>query len=163
MELSAAQIGDNEEGPAGLISQIQNRYHASHRRDLPRLCTLARKVESRHSDDPRTPHGLADLLLQIWRDLEDHMEREERVLFPSMLQNATGLDVLFKEMRHHHACHAKRLNRIALLTRGFTPPEGACPDWWALCAMAFSFVDDFEEHMQLEDDVLFPRYHRRPC
>ena len=28
--------------------------------------------------------------------------------------------------------------------------------------MAFSFADDLEEHMQLEDDVLFPRYERRP-
>jgi regulator of cell morphogenesis and NO signaling len=118
-------------------------------------------AQSRHADDPRTPHGLADLLHQIKRDLQDHMLHEERDLFPSMLQNAAGLDAPLREMRRHHACHKMRLERIARLTRGFTPPYGACPHWWALYAMTFSFVDDLEEHLQLEDEVLFPRFERR--
>lgn len=162
MEGFAPQAGGNERDAVHLIGQIQSRYHATHRRDLPRLCALARKVESRHTDDPRTPRGLTELLRQIWRELEDHMQREERILFPSMLRKAAGLDVPLAEIRRHHARHAVRLSRIARLTHGFTPPEGACPDWWALYAMAFSFVDDLEEHMQLEDEILFPRYEQRP-
>lgn len=150
--------GDGNLGPAHLISRIRDGYHASHRRDLPQLCALARKVESRHADDPRMPRGLADLLDGLRRDLEDHMQCEEEVLFPAMLQNAAGLDAPLKEMRRHHAAHAERLDRVARITRGFTPPEGACPSWWALYAMAFSFADDLEEHLQLEDDVLFPSY-----
>jgi regulator of cell morphogenesis and NO signaling len=161
MEGFAGQAVGNEPDAVRLIGRIQRLYHASHRRDLPPLCALARKVESRHDDDPRAPRGLARLLLRIWRDLEDHMQEEERVLFPSMLSKAAGLDVPLAEMRRHHARHAVRLNRIARLTHGFTPPEGACSDWWALYATAFSFVDDMEEHMRLEDEVLFPRYERR--
>lgn len=161
MEHGAAQTG-RVRGPSHLIDRIQTRYHASHRRDLPRLCALARKVERHHADDPRLPRGLAELLQETWRDLEDHMRHEERDLFPSMLRNAAGLDAPIREMRRHHACHGERLRRIARLTRGFTPPAGACPNWWALYALAFSFVDDLEEHLQLEDDVLFPRYERMP-
>jgi len=158
----AEQAGGNERDAAHLINHIQRRYHASHRRDLPRICALAHKVERLHANDPQAPYGLADLLQKIWRELEVHMWQEERDLFPSMLRNATGLDAPLVEMRHHHACHAERLNRIARLTRGFTPPEAACTDWWALYAMAFSFVDDLDEHIHLEDEVLFPRYERRP-
>jgi regulator of cell morphogenesis and NO signaling len=141
---------------------MQGRYRASHRRDLPRLCALARKVENRHADDLGTPRGLADVLHLIWRDLECHMRHEEQVLFPAMLQNGAGLDLSLKEMRRNHAGHAERLARIGRLTHGFTPPEGACPTWWALYAKAFSFVDDLEEHLQLEDDVLFPICEQRP-
>jgi regulator of cell morphogenesis and NO signaling len=142
-----------------LIRRI-GRYHASHRRDLPRLCALARKVEECHADDPRAPLGLADHLEAIRRELEEHMRREERTLFPSMLRNAARLDTPLAEMRGQHSGHAAHLRRIARLTHGFTPPEGACPEWWALYAMAFSFADDLEEHMHLENDVLFPRYER---
>lgn len=150
----------NERDTKHLIRRL-GRYHASHRRNLPRLCALARKVESRHADDPWAPLGLADQLQRIWRDLEEQMRREERTLFPSMLRDAARLDTPLAEMRDAHSCHATNLRRIARLTRGFTPPEGACPDWWALYAMAFSFADDLEEHLQLEDDVLFPRYEHR--
>jgi regulator of cell morphogenesis and NO signaling len=161
MGSSAEQMICDERDTAHLIRQIQSRYHASHRRDLPRLCALARKVESLHGNDPEAPFGLADLLQEIWSGLEDHMLQQERMLFPSMLQNTAGLDAPLAEMRHHHACHAACLAKIARLTRGFTPPEAACPDWWALYAMVFSFVDDLDEHIHLEDEVLFPRYERR--
>lgn len=161
METFARRDGDSGKGARHLIGLILGRYHAAHRRDLPRLCTLARKVESHHANDPKAPLGLADLLRQISAELESHMRQEERTLFPSMLRNAAGLDTPLADMRRHHARHIARLSRIARLTRGFTPPEAACPDWWALYAIAFSFVDDMEEHMRLEDEILFPRYERR--
>jgi regulator of cell morphogenesis and NO signaling len=144
-----------------LVHYVTSHYHASHRRALPRLCALARKVERHHAGDPNAPHGLGDLLRQIWRELEDHMRREEQTLFPSMLRKAAGLDAALAKARHEHALQAAHLRAVARLTHGFNPPEGACRDWWTLCAMTFSFVDDLEEHMRLEDDVLFRRYEQR--
>lgn len=40
-----------------LIDHNRTRYHDTHRRELPELIALARKVESAHATDPDTPHG----------------------------------------------------------------------------------------------------------
>lgn len=42
-----------------LIDHIRTRYHDTHRRELPELIALARKVETAHATDANTPHGLA--------------------------------------------------------------------------------------------------------
>ena len=88
MHRFAGRDGGNVQNAGHLIRQILSRYHSAHRRDLPRLCALARKVESHHADNPNAPHGLTDLLQRIWRELEAHMRREEQILFPSMLRKA---------------------------------------------------------------------------
>ena len=162
MRTFAGRDDGNEQDAGHLIRQILSRYHSAHRRDLPQLCALARRVESHHAYDPNAPHGLTDLLQRIWSELEGHMRREERFLFPSMLRKAAGLDNSLAETRKQHARQAGRLRQIAWLTHGFTPPEGACPDWWKLYALTFSFVDDLDEHMQLENEVLFPSFELRP-
>ena len=47
---------------AALVDLIEQRYHAAHRRELPELINLARRVERVHADNPNAPAGLADLL-----------------------------------------------------------------------------------------------------
>lgn len=62
MERIKTRSSDGKLDAAHLIARIQDSYHSTHRRDLPRLCALASKIENRHADDPRTPRGLADVL-----------------------------------------------------------------------------------------------------
>ena len=69
-----------------LITHIQTRYHDRHRQDLVVLLALARRVEDVHWGDPDLPQGLADLVEDLSRGLEEHMGKEERVLFPQMLE-----------------------------------------------------------------------------
>lgn len=141
------------------IRHVQTTCHATHRREIHRLCALARKVERFRADHPKAPLGLADLLRQTWGELDGRARKEEQ-RFPSMPRGAARIDRPLAKMRADNACQTARLRRIARLTRGFTPPEGACPDWWALYAMTFSFVDDVEQHLRLEDEVLSARYQR---
>ena len=49
---------------------------------------------------------------------------------------------------------------IRRLTEDLTLPEGACGTWAALYAGLEEFINDFEEHMRLENDVLFPQFER---
>lgn len=64
-----------------LISLIETRYHATHRRELPELVRLARRVEAVHKSHPSVPRGLAVLLERMTIELEDHMRKEEEILF----------------------------------------------------------------------------------
>jgi len=142
-----------------LIDHILTRYHETHRRELPELVKLGRKVEAVHSDHPQVPHGLADSLQQMLGKLEVHMKKEELILFPAMRRkSAGGLAVPIAQMRHDHDDHGEHLRRLGSITGNFTLPEGACRSWQALYTGSAKLANDLIEHIHLENNVLFPRY-----
>ena len=143
----------------GLIALIETRYHATHRRELSELIRLARRVEAVHGDKPEAPRGLADLLETMEAELEDHMQKEEQVLFPLMRQGGHPMIVHpIAMMRHEHEGHAEHLRALEALTGGGVPPAAACNTWRALYAGTRKLTDDVMEHMHLENNVLFPRF-----
>ena len=73
---------------ADLVVHVVDRYHESLRRDVPALVAAARKVERVHADKPDVPLGLADALEELWTDLQQHMTKEEEVLFPMLSRGA---------------------------------------------------------------------------
>lgn len=150
------------EVPTGaLIAHIRARYHDTHRRELPELIALARQVEARHATDPNTPHGLSQALEAMVADLEPHMQREEALLFPALAAGRCPRAALsLAGLRHDHDGQEAALNRIAAITHGFRLPYGACGPWRRLYAGLGKLVDDLDEHMHLENEVLFPRCER---
>ncbi len=143
-----------------LIDHILTRYHEAHRRELPELIRLARKVEAVHCDSPQVPRGLADTLQQMMGELEIHMKKEELVLFPAMRQGAaSNLGLPIAQMRHDHDEHGEYLRELDNMTGSFTVPDGACRTWQALYAGTAKLAHDLMEHVHLENNVLFPRYH----
>lgn len=142
-----------------LIDHIVTRFHAVHRREFPELEKLARRVEAVHRDNPNVPAGLADLLAAMAADMEDHMQKEEQVLFPTL--KAGGHPMVARPiavMRMEHDGHARHLHTLEAMTNHGTPPEGACNTWRALYAGTRKLADDLMMHMHLENNVLFPRF-----
>ncbi len=149
----------NAHDSATLIDHILARYHETHRRELPELFRLARKVEAVHSDHPQVPRGLADLLETMAAELDSHMAKEEMVLFPMMRRMPDGrFDPPIAQMRHEHDDHGATLGRLRAIAHDFVPPEGACRSWQALYTGAAKLADDLMEHIHLENNVLFPRF-----
>lgn len=153
---------DLPDGVEGLIGLIETRYHAVHRRELPELVRLARRVEAVHRDHADVPRGLADLLERMQAELEEHMQKEEQILFPMMRRGghpmiAQPIAVMLAE----HDDHGAHLRALEALTHDFTPPAGACTSWRALYAGAAKFADDLVTHIHTENNVLFPRFVRR--
>ena len=142
-----------------LIDHIQACYHEAHRRALPELIALSRKVEAVHREHPQVPAGLSDALRQMQSDLEEHMTKEEAILFPAMRQQAKGkFDIPTAAFRHEHDDQGTRLRLLEILTDDFTAPEGACRSWQALYLGTARFAADLMEHIHLENNVLFPRF-----
>ena len=142
-----------------LIDHILERYHEVHRRQVPELIALSRKVERVHAAKAGVPAGLADLLQQALGELEMHMRKEELILFPAMRQLGAGpLQGPIDQMRQDHSDHGELLETITSLTNGFTPPEGACGTWRALYAGSAQFKDDLIDHIHIENNILFPRF-----
>lgn len=142
-----------------LIELIETRYHATHRREFPELIRLARRVEAAHKAHPAAPHGLADLLETMAGELEDHMLKEEQILFPMMRRGghpmlAQPIAVMLAE-HDHQGGHLREIER---LTHDFTVPADGCPTWRALCVGVRKLTDDLMEHIHIENNVLFPRF-----
>lgn len=150
---------ERPEGTAELIDLIKTRYHAAHRREVPELIRLARRVEAVHKDHPKLPRGMAALLERMSGELEVHMKKEELILFPMMRRGghpmiAQPIAVMLAE----HDDHGATLRGLEALTNDFAAPDDACPTWRALYVGARKLADDLMEHIHTENNVLFPRF-----
>ena len=151
--------GLHTDDPAALTRHIESRFHARHREQLPALAALAEKVETVHFGDDHVPEGLASLLQRMIGALEVHMKKEELILFPAIRKGGgPGIGTPIAVMRADHDDHAHDVAEIRRLTRDLGLPEGACRTWTALYAGLGEFLSDLEEHIRLENDVLFPPF-----
>lgn len=151
----AAPVND----PAEFTRYIEARFHTRHREALPKLAAMARQVEDLHFGDEDVPEGLSDLLQRMMGEIEVHMKKEELILFPAIRKGgAPGLDTPIAVMRADHAGHESDLAEIRRLTGGLAVPDRACRTWAELYAGLTEFIADLEEHMRLEDDLLFPQF-----
>ncbi len=167
---SSSSIGDGQlatpphdaqipESTGEIIAYILQRFHDGHRRDLPGLIVLARKVESVHGEHPEAPKGLADFLDEVAESLDEHMQKEEQILFP-MLRNG-GHPMIghpIGMMRMEHDDHVRNLANLLTLTNGLKAPEGACGSWSALYEGLGELSAELKEHIRVENDILFPRF-----
>jgi regulator of cell morphogenesis and NO signaling len=157
--LDTTQSPEPAQDTGAMIDHIVSRFHEVHRRQLPELIMLSRKVEQVHAGKAGVPAGLADLMQQALGELEVHMRKEELILFPAMRRQGAGpLDGPIAQMRDEHVDHGEFIERVIEMTGDFTPPEGACGTWRALYAGAAQFKDDLIEHIHTENNILFPRF-----
>ncbi|HQY09134.1 MAG: iron-sulfur cluster repair protein YtfE [Burkholderiales bacterium] len=142
---------------AELIDHILQRFHERHREQLPELIRLAQRVESVHADSPDCPRGLTAHLMAMQQDLENHMLKEERILFP-LLRNGSPAFVPgpIAVMRQEHDQHGDALRQLLELTGGsLLAPAGACATWQALMSGLQTLHEDLMQHIHLENNVLF--------
>lgn len=141
-----------------MIDYILPRFHQRHREQLAELVLMAEKVERVHADKSTCPRGLAKQLNLIRLDLENHMMKEEQILFP-MIRQGMGRQAAgpISVMEHEHDEAGEQLEVVKFLTNNVTPPEGACNTWQALYGGIDEFIDDLMEHINLENNLLFPR------
>lgn len=142
--------------PEQLISHILARFHQKHREQLPELIRLARRVEQVHGTQPACPNGLAEHLEDMQQELESHMLKEEQILFPMLRRGEQQLARgPISVMRFEHEQHEQGLTTLYKLTQNLTLPTGACRTWQTLYEQASLFCADLEEHIRLENDILF--------
>jgi len=144
---------------ADLIDHILQTFHAPLREELPRLEQMARKVNTVHGEkDPQRLAAVLDTIVALRAELEQHLLKEEQILFPMILQGQGAMamgPVSVMEAEHEDAGRA--LRRLRDLTDGYQPPEGACNTWRALWAGFADLEAQTHQHIHLENNILFPR------
>ncbi len=149
-----------DHAPLGeLVDHILVTYHQSLAEELPRIEAMARKVARVHGHrHPEMFAELVDTFLGLKAELDQHMMKEEQILFP-MIKNGQGRmtagPVGVMEAEHESAGAA--LARLRQLTHGYQVPEEACNTWRALWHALAALEDSLHMHIHLENNILFPR------
>lgn len=151
---------------AGELCEYIVRHHHSFTRDaLRRLEPLANRVTLTHGDKHPELRRVRLLLAELAHDLEPHMLKEERVLFPYIAALAAGelptapfahVEHPLRVMQLDHDHVGALLHELDALTYGYCPPTGACASYMALYAALEDLQADLHQHIHLENNVLFP-------
>ncbi len=141
-----------------LIDHILTNFHQVHRQQLSELQALAQQVENVHSAHPLCPKGLADHLANIALELEQHMQKEEMILFPMLAKNASAMVFgPISVMKAEHQDHFAEIEGIYRLCPNLIPHQEACNTWRSLYQGLQQFINDINTHIHIENNVLFAR------
>ena len=173
LEAELAAVADEPEAsladaplPA-LARYIVERFHVPLREELPRLGRMAERVLEAHGRaHPEVVPELARIVRGLRTELEEHMAKEEALLFPAIEAldgtaeagpRAPQVAGLIAALEGEHDGAGAALTRLHELTGGFVPPVGACNTFRALYDGLAHLESEMHLHVHLENSVLFPR------
>lgn len=151
-----------------LADHIEQTHHAFLREELPRLETLGKKVVQAHGERNPKWFRLAEVFRQFKAEMEHHMTKEERMLFPAIraIESFGALPSHFPFRTVHnpilimlreHDDAGDAIAQMRELTDGFTPAPGDCNTVCALLDGLAAVERDTHQHVHKENNILFPR------
>jgi len=152
-------------GPAALTDHIEAVHHHYLWDELPRLTALGDKVVAVHGDRHPEIAGVVVALAELRADLESHLVKEERVLFPMIHELARAqqrprfhcgsISNPVSMMMHEHDRAGELLARLRAASNGYRVPADACASFRA-------FYDglrllELDTHLHVyKEHLLFP-------
>lgn len=153
-----------------LVNHILDKHHTYVKQMLPVIHTHSRKVKEVHGGNHPEVIQIADIFEQIRNELEMHMLKEERMLFPAIIKltecdkNNSAMEIPpfgsvsnpISVMEREHTEAGEELYKIREVSGNFTPPEDACSTYRVLYQELREFEEDLHRHIHLENNILFP-------
>jgi regulator of cell morphogenesis and NO signaling len=150
--------------PPALAQHIVDTHHHYLHEELPLLDALAEKVLNAHERRHPELADVRQLVAAIRADLEPHLMKEERVLFPAIDALAAGQrefgfgsvanPIRVMGIEHDRAGHL--LAELRIVSYGFEIPADACASYRSLYERLAALEADTHEHIHKENNVLFP-------
>ena len=153
-----------------LIDHIVATHHAYVRSALPTIAHYLEKlVEAHGARHPELARVLA-VFHNLRADFEQHLIKEEQVLFPYVRDLATttrpcGVSMSpfgtvenpIRMLEREHLEAGDEMREIRELTDGYEVPADGCATYAVCMAELSRFERDLHRHVHLENHVLFPR------
>jgi regulator of cell morphogenesis and NO signaling len=168
LEAATATASDSERSWAtapltGLIDHIVEKHHGYLRSELPALEARLLKVFQVYNQRyGATLTGLPEVFSALRAELESHLDKEEKILFPAIAAGGSPGNVqhLIGNLETEHESAGAALAKIREITRNFEIPEYACVTYRALMNGLDELEHDLHLHIHLENNILFPRAER---
>jgi len=154
-----------------LIDYIINNHHAYVARMIPVLATHTQKIASVHGENHQELIKVSSIFERVYKDLRQHMMKEEQILFPFIKQLVNAKTngrkaegpyfgtvknpIMMMEAEHQAA--GDELYEIRNLTNNYMIPEDACDTYKATMLELKEFEEDLHKHVYLENYILFPK------
>jgi regulator of cell morphogenesis and NO signaling len=119
---------------------------------------MSARAADRHGEAHPELLEVRDLVARLAIEMQQHLEREEREIFPALLHgdlSAVGGEVASAEAEHEEV--GRLLAGLRRATDGFRPPLAACNTWRGLYHGLAELERDTHVHVHLENNVLFPK------
>ena len=147
-----------------LAAHIVETHHRYLHAELPLLEELAAKVLSVHGSRHPELAEVHRLVKLLRTDLQLHMMKEERILFPAINALAAGrMDFAFgsvnnpiRMMSLDHDRAGALIAELRAATRNYAVPEDACASYRSLYERLAEFELDTHLHVHKENHTLFP-------
>jgi regulator of cell morphogenesis and NO signaling len=155
-----------------LTNYIVTKHHKFTREELPRLSQLHVKVCSVHGRNHPELVRIHSILQDLQEGLMNHMLKEEETFFPCIEQLQEAADrgevapVPFpcgtlrnplEALMQEHDDAQQALRRLRECSSNYAVPADACNNFRALYQALEAFEKDFQQHIHLENNILFPR------
>ncbi|EJT5915483.1 iron-sulfur cluster repair di-iron protein [Clostridium perfringens] len=156
-----------EKSSEELISHIVETHHGETFRLLKEIDPLMVKVFRVHfSHDPELLMKVHSLFGKLKCELEEHLLKEENILFPLMIKYDKANDEKEKKeieediriIVNEHEAAGDILKELAEVTDDYKVPEWGCISFKLLYNYLHDLEKDLFIHIHKENNILFPRY-----
>jgi regulator of cell morphogenesis and NO signaling len=166
-DLASDEVDADKLSLTQLCDHIESTHHAYLKTELPRLDLMTEKVARVHGDKDTRLHRVRDAFVALRSELEPHMMKEERILFPiirSLEASSTRQEFhcgsVANPIRQMESEHDHAGNELSILnesTDGYTPPDWACNTYRAMLDALKRLESNMHQHVHKENNVLFPK------
>ena len=150
-----------------LIEYIIENHHRYVKEILPVIYAHTQKIANKHGERHPELIAIAELFSQIKEDFEQHLAKEEEILFPKIIEleklkngkigSQLTIGAPIQAMMMEHELAGKLTQDIKSLSKGYTPPMDACTTYQLTFAELKEFELNLHQHVHLENNILFPK------
>ncbi|MCF8233785.1 MAG: iron-sulfur cluster repair di-iron protein [Bacteroidales bacterium] len=177
-ELENVNIDETDErdfntmNPDDLIDYIISIHHRFVAENIPLLLEYTKKIAEVHYDTNPELKEIRDVFLGVAQELQQHMMKEEQILFP-FIKNLYNPEKYLSNgscggafgtvqnpiamMEHEHESAGKAFRNIRELSDNYDFPPHACNTYIVTFKKLEEFEDDLHKHIHLENNILFPK------
>jgi regulator of cell morphogenesis and NO signaling len=150
--------------PRALAEHILTSHHAYLHDELPLLEALADKVLRVHGERHPELAEVRRLVGEVVADLDPHLAKEERILFPAIAAVCDGqrdfpfgsIAAPIQRMLAEHDRVGELLAELRRATDGYAVPGDGCASYRSLYDRLAALEADTHLHVHKENNVLFP-------
>ncbi|HEX3023269.1 MAG TPA: iron-sulfur cluster repair di-iron protein [Lachnospiraceae bacterium] len=146
--------------PAVLSTYIEDTHHAFLRRSLPETADLLATILRVHGKNHMELFDVYRLFGQMKTDLEQHLMKEETMIFPEISEKSTKSEwiALMEEILREHEAVGDILRKLREVTDNYSIPEGVCNTFRQTYVNLEEIEKDLHQHIHLENNILFSEY-----
>ena len=141
-------------------------HHVFTKQILPEISELAGTILRVHGANHKELFMIHKLIRNLEADLEQHLIKEETMLFPAMKDYAKGLDKAkleyvkeqIAETEEEHDTAGSILKELRNITHEYSVPEDGCATYELTFELLQRLENDLFEHIHLENNILFKRF-----